>query len=127
MHELAMAEAIVETVIDTAKKNNAIEVIEVTIDIGRLTMLNPDQLSFMIGVITEENELLKNAKFIMEETPIIIECGSCGYEGEFEVDESDPFSPIVICPKCDGIKVSVKSGRECTVKNIQIEQREENA
>jgi hydrogenase nickel incorporation protein HypA/HybF len=124
MHELSMAEAIVETVIDTAQKNDAIEVLEVTIDIGRLTMLNPEQLSFMIGVITDENELLKNTKFTIEETPVTIECKSCGYEGEFEVDESDPFSPIVICPKCEGIKVSVKSGRECTVKNIQIEKEE---
>ena len=124
MHELSMAEAIVETVIDTAQKNDAIEVLEVTIDIGRLTMLNPEQLTFMIGVITDENELLKDTKFIIEETPVTIECKSCGYEGEFKVDESDPFSPIVICPKCESIKVSVKSGRECTVKNIQIEKRD---
>ena len=77
------------------------------------------------AVMNSTNELLKNVKYIIKETPVIIECGSCGYEGEFEVDESDPFSPIVICPKCDGIKINVKSGRECSVKNIQIEQREE--
>ncbi len=124
MHELSMAEAIIQTVIDSAEKNNAIEVLEVTIEIGRLTMLNPEQLSFMLNVIIDKNELLKGVKFIIEEIPVKINCNSCGYEGEFEVDESDPFSPIVICPKCESIKVSVKSGRECTVKNIQIEQRE---
>jgi hydrogenase nickel incorporation protein HypA/HybF len=36
MHELSMAEAIVETVLDVAKKNDAQEIVEVTIEVENL-------------------------------------------------------------------------------------------
>ena len=42
MHELSMADAMVKTVLDVAEKNDATEIIEVTIEVGKLTMLNPD-------------------------------------------------------------------------------------
>ena len=51
MHELSMAQAIVDTVLDAAEKNNATEVVEVTIEVGMLTMLNPEQLKFLLDVI----------------------------------------------------------------------------
>ena len=46
-----MADAMVKTVIDVAEKNNATEVIEVTIEVGKLTMLNPEQLKFLLDVL----------------------------------------------------------------------------
>ncbi len=49
MHELSMADAMVKTVLDVAEKNDATEIIEVTIEVGKLTMLNPEQLKFLTG------------------------------------------------------------------------------
>ena len=50
MHELSMAQAIVDTVLDAAQKNEAQDVLEVTIEIGQITMLNPEQLKFLLNV-----------------------------------------------------------------------------
>ena len=50
MHELSMAQGIINAVIDTAESNNATEVTEVGIEIGRLAMINPEQLRFMLSV-----------------------------------------------------------------------------
>ncbi|MDZ4171820.1 MAG: hydrogenase maturation nickel metallochaperone HypA [Methanobacteriaceae archaeon] len=126
MHELSMADAIVKTVIESAEKNDAIEVLEVTVELGQMTMLNPEQIKFMLDVLSEDT-ILEGAKFHMEEIPIEIKCESCEFEGKIEFEGIDYYSPIVKCPKCEGREITITSGRECNVKNIKIEQREEDA
>ena len=66
MHELSMAQGIINAVLDTANENNATEVNEVTIEVGRLAMINPEQLQFILGVLIE-NTLMEDAKIIFNE------------------------------------------------------------
>ena len=63
MHELSMAQGIINAVIDTAESNNATEVNEVTIELGRLAMVNPEQLKFILGVLVE-NTIVEDAEII---------------------------------------------------------------
>lgn len=126
MHELSMADAIVKTAVDVAEKNDAQEITEVTIEIGSLTLLNPEQLKFMIEVLSE-NTLLEGAEIIIEEIPIEIKCRSCDFIGEMPSDDLDHFVPIVNCPQCEGQDLEITKGRECNVKTIKIEKEEENA
>ncbi len=126
MHELSMAQAIVDTVLDAAEKNNAEEIVEVTIEIGMLTMLNPEQLKFLLGVITEDT-LLENAEIIIEDVPVEIECKNCEFEGLANTDGSDHYLAIVLCPECGERNVEIIKGRECNVKNIKIEKSDEDA
>ena len=126
MHELSMAEAIVNTVLDVAKKNDAEEVVEVTIEVGRLTMLNPEQLKFLLGVLVEDT-LLENAEIIIEEVPVEIECRKCEYTGLANTDGSDHYLVIVLCPQCGERNLEIVKGRECNVKTIKIEKSDEDA
>ncbi len=123
MHELSMADAIVKTVLDVAEKNQAEEILEVTIEVGKLTMLNPEQLKFLLGVLGE-NTLLEGAKVIIEEIPVEIKCLSCNYTGTTDPDDSDHYLMIVKCPECDERNLEIVAGRECNVKNIRIEKPE---
>ncbi|HHY01024.1 MAG TPA: hypothetical protein GX531_06610 [Methanothermobacter sp.] len=41
MHELSMAQAIVDTIMDAAEKNNAEEILEVTIEIRYFSLQHP--------------------------------------------------------------------------------------
>lgn len=125
MHELSMADAIVKTAIDVAEKNNAQEINEVTIEIGKLTLLNPEQLKFMISVLSE-NTLLEGAEIIIEEVPIEIKCKSCDFVGPTQ-DDLDHFVPIVKCPECEEQDLKITKGRECNVKSIKIEKEDEDA
>lgn len=120
MHELSMADAIVKTVLDAAEKNQAEEILEVTIEVGKLTMLNPEQLKFLLDVLTEDT-LLESADIIIEEIPVEIKCNSCSYKGSTNLDDSDHYLLIVKCPECGERDLEVISGRECNVKNIKIE------
>ena len=126
MHELSMADAIVKTAIDVAEKNNAQEITEVTIEIGKLTLLNPEQLKFMIEVLSEDT-LLEGAEIIISEIPIEIRCKSCDFVGIASSDDLDHYVSIVKCPKCKGHELEITKGRECNVKTIKIEKEEENA
>ncbi|AIS32571.1 hydrogenase maturation nickel metallochaperone HypA [Methanobacterium formicicum] len=120
MHELSMAQAIVDTVLDAAEKNNATEVVEVTIEVGMLTMLNPEQLKFLLDVIVEDT-LLADAEIIIEDVLVEIDCRSCDYTGLANTDGSDHYLSIVKCPQCDERNVEILTGKECNVKTIKIE------
>jgi len=126
MHELSMAQAIVDTVLDAAQKNEAQDILEVTIEIGQLTMLNPEQLKFLLDVIIE-GTLLENSEILIEEIPVEIECQSCDFKGKANTDGSDHYLTIVLCPECGNRNVEVTRGRECNVKNIRIEKVDEDA
>ena len=126
MHELSMAEAIVNTVVDAANKNDADEVLEVTIEIGILTMLNPEQLKFLLDILVEET-IMKDAEIIIEEIPITIECKNCDYKGNANTEGSDHYLTVVLCPECGGRDLEIIQGRECNVKNIRIEKADEDA
>ena len=126
MHELSMAQAIVDTVLDAAEKNDAQDVLEITIEIGQLTMLNSEQLKFLLDVIIE-GTLLENSKILIEEIPVEIRCQSCDFKGEANTEGSDHYLTIVLCPECGGREVEITKGRECNVKNIRIEKVDEDA
>ncbi len=123
MHELSMAQGIINAVIETAETNNATEVTEVIIEIGRLAMINPEQLRFMLDVLVE-NTIVENAEIKIDEIPVEIECLECGYKGEANLDNLDHYAPMVECPKCENKRIAILNGKDCIVKNIVIEQEE---
>jgi len=124
MHELSMADGILKAVLENAENNEANEVIEVTIEIGKMALINPEQIKFLLDVLREDT-IAKDAEFIIEEIPIEIQCSKCGFEGMAVIDDSDHFSPIVECPKCKNMPVAITNGKDCTVKNIVIEKDDE--
>lgn len=125
MHELSMAQGILNAVIDTAENNNATEVTEVTIELGRLAMINPEQLKFILGVLVE-NTIAQDAEIIFEEIPVEVECSQCNFHGTAVLDDKDHYAPMVKCPECDSLAVEVLNGRDIVVKNIVIEKPDDN-
>jgi hydrogenase nickel incorporation protein HypA/HybF len=89
-------------------------------------MLNPEQLKFMIEVLSE-NTLLEGAEIVIEEIAIEIECKSCRFSGIAPSSDLDEFVPIIECPECKGKDLEITKGRECNVKTIKIEKEEEDA
>lgn len=121
MHELSMAESILSAVIENSEKNHAKKVIEVIIEVGKMTMLNSEQVIFLLEILSEDT-IANNAKFIVKETPIEIECLKCDFNGKLDSTDLDPYISLPICPKCGSLKVLVKNGKDIIVKNIVIDQ-----
>jgi hydrogenase nickel incorporation protein HypA/HybF len=120
MHELSMAESILTAVIEKSEENHAKKVTKVIIEIGKMAMLNSEQLTFLLDVLTEDT-IANEAEIIIEEIPIEIECPKCGFTGQIDSEDFDPYTPIAICPECKNFKVNVLNGKDVIVKNIIID------
>jgi hydrogenase nickel incorporation protein HypA/HybF len=123
MHELSMAESILRAVLENSEKNNANKVLEVVIEVGKMAMLNSEQVQFMLDVLKEDT-IAEDAKFIIEEIPIEIICDKCGFEGKLLDADLDPYTPHAECPECKNFKVKVTNGKDVIVKNIIIDKDE---
>ena len=120
MHEISIAGAIIDSVLDAAKKNNAKKVTEVYLEIGELTALNPDQLTFIFKTITK-GTVVQGACFNINIIKPSIRCRKCLYNGSIEFFEKlHFFIPVIKCPQCDERDVDIIAGRECCVKKIKI-------
>lgn len=120
MHEISIAGAIIDSVLDAAKKNNAKKVEEVFIEVGELTALNPDQLKFIFETITS-GTVAEGARYDIRVVKPIISCRKCQYNGPIEFFEKIHFFlPVIKCPQCKEADVEIVAGRECCVRKIKI-------
>ena len=128
MHEYSLACEIFENVMAIAQANNALAVRSITLKIGRLAHINPDQLLFSFETLAE-GSIASNAKMNVEFVPPSIEC-ECGYRGTLDditddaADTEASLSEYIArmnCPVCGGI-TKISGGRELIIQTIDIEQ-----
>jgi hydrogenase nickel incorporation protein HypA/HybF len=113
MHELAIAESIVNTVLKEAEKRAFPKVISVAVRIGALTDIVPDALQFGFETIIIDTPLA-GAALKIESIPIKGKCRAC--QNEFEVDEY-----IFVCPGCFSGDIEVTRGQELEIAYIEID------
>ncbi|HID27203.1 MAG: hydrogenase maturation nickel metallochaperone HypA [Methanosarcinales archaeon] len=120
MHEISIAGAMIDIILESANKNNINKIQEVCIEVGELTSLNPEQLKFIFKVISK-NTILEGAKINIKVIPTFIECNNCDYKGSIDFYEKLHYIiPDIKCPKCHDLKVNISKGRECNVKSIKV-------
>ena len=121
MHEFSVTSQIVEAILKEAEKHNARKIVEVRLDIGKLTFLGLEQVRFSYEVLVK-GTIMEGSKLYIEEKDGIIKCNSCGYEGDFKY-QNDPIyhipTPTLHCPKC-GETVEIVGGRECTIRDVKL-------
>jgi hydrogenase nickel incorporation protein HypA/HybF len=132
LHEFSIACEIFEQVLATAKAHGATEVKSVTLQMGRLSHTNPEQLSFCFKAIAEDS-IAENSDFLVEMLAPSLEC-ECGYEGtvnEKQIRESDTLTSELLayvaaieCPICGG-QARIVGGRDLIIKSIEIETEED--
>ena len=121
MHEFSISSEIVRTVLDTAEKNHGKRVLSIQLEIGELTVLNLEQVTFWIQELFK-GSMAEGAKIKVKEIKARIKCETCGYEGRNtsnQKDLSQHFIPLS-CPKCGSIRIKIEKGRECTLRKIQV-------
>ena len=122
MHEASIAQSIVQTVLNEAQKQNAIQVESVEVEIGELTFLGIDQLEFWVktgfkGSIAEKAEIIFNS------VKGVLLCRVCEYKGDLRMGE-DPIChltlPTFTCPNCSSSKIEIIQGKEAVIRRIKI-------
>ncbi|WP_321507838.1 hydrogenase maturation nickel metallochaperone HypA [uncultured Methanoregula sp.] len=109
MHEYSIAYDLYATSRRAAVENNAKRVKKVSVDVGKMAMVNPEQVTFLFDTIKEEDPLFKTTVLDCHEVAPRTKC-HCGYSGE----------EIFVCPGCGALPELVK-GREIVVTNVEIE------
>lgn len=108
MHELAIAESVVSSVLERTGER---PVSSVRLRVGRLAGVVPDALRFSFELATAGTPLAGAALEIVEE-PGRAHCRSCSVD----FDLADPF---LLC-SCGSADVELLSGRELTVASVQV-------
>jgi hydrogenase nickel incorporation protein HypA/HybF len=120
MHEFSISSEIVRNVLDTAEKNNGKKVLSVQLEIGELTLLNIEQVTFWIHELFK-GSIAEGAKVKVKMIKARIYCKDCGYTGGIISDQKDPFRHLALqnCPQCNSFQIKVGKGRECVLRKIQ--------
>ncbi len=116
MHEFGIATSIVEIIEHTVEQHLAKRVLTVTVEVGQLAMVNPEQLKFSFDVIIEGGPF-EGAELKVETLPAVARC-ACGFEGALGDED-------YVCPACGGM-YELLEGRGICVKNIEVELDDED-
>ena len=121
MHEFSIADEIVKNVIDTARKNGGKKVLSIQLEIGELTHLNGEQVSFWIKELFKDS-VAEGAEVKIKTIKARIQCKDCGYKAGMGSDQEDSFRHLITmsCPRCNSFQLKIEKGRECILRRIQV-------
>jgi hydrogenase nickel incorporation protein HypA/HybF len=121
MHELSIASAVVESVLEFIRVRRVKKVLAVRLAIGELSHIEADQLRFCYMAITEQT-LIQDSVLEIEMVEALVQCEQCSYRGRPKYwDDALSVGPILTlqCPNCDAT-VAVIEGNDCAIKSIQV-------
>jgi hydrogenase nickel incorporation protein HypA/HybF len=110
MHELAIAESVVQIASEHARGRR---VVAVQVAAGHLRQIVPDALVFAFDLVALGTPL-EGARLELREIPARVRCHDCGAE-----TEQDGF-PLA-CRACGGFDVEVTAGGELCVEELVLE------
>lgn len=116
MHELPLTNKILETAIDFAEKNNAVQIQEINLLIGELSDIEEHWLNHYFKYISKDT-IASDANLKITRVNIKWLCLNCFFE--FRGDKKSDKPPK--CPKCQETKnLELINGREFIIESIGI-------
>jgi len=112
MHEMSIAEGILDIALDYAAKNGG-RVKKVGLILGEMSGVETEALDFAWDIITK-GTAAEGAKLESRRTELIGRCQKCGREGHVE-------NYNFFCPACGGV-VEILSGRELKVEYLDLDE-----
>lgn len=127
MHEASTGQTLADLVLKEAKKHNAARVLRVEVEIGELSFLEPDQISFWMEAHFRDT-IAQGAALDIKLVEAQVHCDGCGYAGKIETQEDPTYHlmlPHYACPQCGSPRLEVERGRECILRRVEMELPEE--
>ncbi|MFN8007778.1 MAG: hydrogenase maturation nickel metallochaperone HypA [Terriglobia bacterium] len=115
MHELSIAQSILEIVREHVPESSLAEVQSIKIRLGKWSGVLAESLDFSFSALTNDTTL-SQAHLCIERVETRLECGNCG-----EISILDDM--LFLCPKCLSPDVKLIAGSELQV--VEIEMAEE--
>jgi hydrogenase nickel incorporation protein HypA/HybF len=112
MHELSIAQNILDIVRQSLPAGETRRVLSVKLKIGDLAGVVTDSLEFCFAAITADTSL-DGTRLDIEHVPVLAECKNCG---ERSAVEDHTFA----CPSCRSGNLAIVTGRELQVTEIEL-------
>jgi hydrogenase nickel incorporation protein HypA/HybF len=112
MHELSIAQSIVELAEQEARNHGAISIEELELEIGSLAGIEWVALEFALESAIK-GSLLEDARIVMQRIPGEGRCCDC--ESVFAVENL-----LSACPVCGSYAVKIIKGKELRIKSIVV-------
>lgn len=113
MHEMSIAQSIIEIVDDTLTDEEKEKLKEIVVDIGELVAVIPDSLRFCFETIIADT-IYKKALLTINIMPLKIKCNNCSIESKIE-------KYAFLCPDCESTHINVISGEELNIRYLEVE------
>lgn len=113
MHELTIATEIVNIVAEKAKQEAFSNVDRITIEIGRLSGVNPHCLSFVFPEAARGTPL-EGCYLNLVDIPVDIACRQC--DNTTIADET-----LLVCSTCGSQDIKINHGKELRITNLEVQ------
>jgi hydrogenase nickel incorporation protein HypA/HybF len=118
MHELAIADRLLDRAVSAARDAGVDRIDGLTVELGAATHLVPEQVAFCLDAVAADTPA-EDAAVSVERVSARGDC-ACGWSGELAtLAETVAGAPDRRCPEC-GDEVELTAGRECRLKRIEV-------
>lgn len=115
MHELAVTEEIIKTVLE-ASGGRKVKTIEIVI--GDLSSFIDESIRFYFELLTKAT-LLEGVNLSFKRVPVKLRCYNC--QKEFNPDET------FLCPYCNSLGGDIIEGKEFYIDSIEVEDEDRDS
>ncbi|MEH6471435.1 MAG: hydrogenase maturation nickel metallochaperone HypA [Halopseudomonas sp.] len=113
MHEMSLAEGVIQVLEDNARSQGFSRVKKVSLEIGRLSYVEIESMRFCFEAVCRDS-IAAGAELEIIEITGRGWCHNC----EKQFDYSARYDP---CPHCQGYQVQMVSGDEMRIKELEVE------
>jgi hydrogenase nickel incorporation protein HypA/HybF len=113
MHEMSLAEGILQLVEETARREQAQCVKTIVLEIGQLASVEVSALEFCFTAVASAGPA-NGARLVIVEVPGAGVCQACGRQLAME-------TLFGVCPDCGSHRLQPTAGMEMRVREIEIE------
>ena len=120
MHELSIANNLLNLATQAATEAGAERVTRVVLRVGQLTCVHRSSLEFCYEVVVK-GTMLEGSELVIEETPVIIHCSAC------DKDVALPSIQSFRCPDCGAPSGDIRQGDELEMESLEIVHAEDQS
>jgi hydrogenase nickel incorporation protein HypA/HybF len=113
MHELSIAQALIEQVEAVQSAHDGRAVVSVGVRIGTWRLVVHESLDFYFQTLTKGTPL-EGSRLEVETVPARGRCARCGEE--FPVE-----APLIVCSVCGGVGGELVQGQELDLVSVELE------
>lgn len=113
MHEMAIAQGILELALENAAQHEAHIIHKICLRVGKMTGVESEALRFCFQSLAE-GTIAAKAVLEIESVPLVGRCRECGRQFDIEAYR-------FICGYCHSAKVEIVSGRELQVDHLEVD------